>query len=321
MDVMINSDENANRHPIQVVSRRTGISQDVIRVWERRYHAVTPERSPTNRRLYSDEDVRRLRLLKRATKGGRRIGDVAGLPTNELEQLVHADDEAAVGVSAPGVSGGAGRPATEHLDVCLEAINALDEEALDRELARAAVSLTVPQLLEQLLLPVLQRVGEGWHDGSLRITHEHMTSSVVRSFLGSMRSNSDMAGPRTEILITTPAGQLHELGALMAAVTADLDGWRPVYLGPNMPAEEIAAIVQQREARIVALSIVHVADPSTVTGELRKIHRLVPEGTVLIVGGSGARHYRGVLEEVGAIQVDDLTSFRGELDRLRESEL
>ena len=318
---MVDMDENANRHPIQVVSRRTGISQDVIRVWERRYHAVTPERSPTNRRLYSDEDVRRLRLLKRATTGGRRIGDVAGLPTNELEQLVHADDEAAVHVSAPGVSGGAGRPATEHLDACLAAVNALDEEALERGLARAAVSLTVPQLLEQLLLPILQRVGEGWHDGSLRIAHEHLTSAVVRSFLGSMRSNSDMSGPRSEILVTTPAGQLHELGALMAAVTADLDGWRPVYLGPNMPAEEIAAIVQHREARIVALSIVYAADSSSVTGELRKIHRLVPEGTVLIVGGSGARHYRGVLEEVGAIQVDDLTSFRGVLDRLRESVL
>ena len=316
---MVNTDENANRHPIQVVSRRTGISQDVIRVWERRYHAVTPERSPTNRRLYSDEDVRRLRLLKRATTGGRRIGDVAGLPTNELEQLVLADDEAAVGVSAPGVSGGAGRPATEHLDACLDAVNALDEEALERELARAAVSLTVPQLLEQLLLPILQRVGEGWHDGSLRIAHEHMTSAVVRSFLGSMRSNSDMSGPRSEILVTTPAGQLHELGALMVAVTSDLDGWRPVYLGPNMPAEEIASIVHQREAKIVALSIVHASDASAVTGELRKIHRLVPEGTVLIVGGAGARHHRGVLEEIGAIQVDDLTAFRGVLDRLRES--
>ena len=61
---MSSADETANRHPIQVVSRRTGLSQDVIRVWERRYHAVTPERSPTNRRLYSDDDVRRLALLR-----------------------------------------------------------------------------------------------------------------------------------------------------------------------------------------------------------------------------------------------------------------
>lgn len=315
---MSNTEESANRHPIQVVSRRTGLSQDVIRVWERRYHAVTPERSPTNRRLYSDEDVRRLALLRRATTGGRRIGDVAGVPTNELEELVNADDEAALRVSANDARLGVTRPANEHLESCLDAVEQLDEEALERELARAAVSLTAPQLLEQLLLPMLRRIGDGWHDGTLRIAHEHMATAIVRSFLGSMRSNSDMGGSRTEILITTPSGQLHELGALMVAVTADLDGWRPIYLGPNMPAEEIAAAVRQRGASIVALSIVHAADASAMTGELQRIHRLVPEGTVLIVGGSGARNYRGVLQEIGAIQVDDLSSFRGELDRIRD---
>jgi DNA-binding transcriptional MerR regulator/methylmalonyl-CoA mutase cobalamin-binding subunit len=317
MDQMSSTEETAGRHPIQVVSRRTGLSQDVIRVWERRYHAVTPERSPTNRRLYSDEDVRRLALLRRATTGGRRIGDVAGLPTDELEKLVQADDEAAISVSGPAF--GAGRPATEHLAACLDAVEALDEEALERELERAAVSLTVPQLLEQILLPMLQRIGDGWHDGNLRIAHEHMASATVRSFLGAMRSNNDMAGPRTEILVTTPSGQLHELGALMAAVTADLDGWRPIYLGPNMPAEEIAAVARQRDARIVALSLVHASDASATTGELRRIHRLLPEGAVIIVGGSGARNYLSVLEEVGAIHVNDMTAFRGELNRLREA--
>jgi methanogenic corrinoid protein MtbC1 len=271
--------------------------------------------------LYSDEDVRRLALLRRATTGGRRIGDVAGVPTDELEELVSADDEAALRVSARDARLGATLPATEHLGACLDAVEQLDEEALEQELARAAVSLNAPQLLEHLLLPLLQRIGDGWHDGTLRIAHEHMTTAIVRSFLGSMRSNSDMAGPRTELVITTPSGQLHELGALMVAVIADLDGWLPIYLGPNMPAEEIAAVVLQREARIVALSMVHVADPAAMTGELQKLRRLVPEGTVLIVGGSGARNYQGVLQQIGAIHVDDLTSFRGELNRLRDSGL
>ena len=84
---MSQSEDRPNRHPIQVVSRRTGLSQDVIRVWERRYHAVSPERSPTNRRLYSDEDIQRLALLRRATKGGRRIGDVAGLSDEQVQRI------------------------------------------------------------------------------------------------------------------------------------------------------------------------------------------------------------------------------------------
>jgi len=68
------------QHPIQVAARRSGLTSDVIRAWERRYRAVEPGRSATNRRLYSDDDVERLLLLGQVTRAGRRIGDVAGLP-------------------------------------------------------------------------------------------------------------------------------------------------------------------------------------------------------------------------------------------------
>ena len=79
------------RHPIKVVARRTGLTPDVLRVWEKRYSAVTPTRVSTGRRLYSDQDVERLLLLRRATLVGRRIGQVAALPTDELETLVDED--------------------------------------------------------------------------------------------------------------------------------------------------------------------------------------------------------------------------------------
>jgi methanogenic corrinoid protein MtbC1 len=244
---------------------------------------------------------------------------VAGLPTAELEELVQTDEAAAAPVRAVGVRAGVGRSASDHLEACLQAVLSLDGELLERELARAAVSLTVPQLLEQLLLPLLRQIGDGWHDGSLRIAHEHMASAVVRSFLGSMRSNEEMPGARSRILITTPVGQLHELGALMAAVTAGIDGWQAIFLGANLPAEEIAAALLQRDARVLALSIVHAADHAALTGELKKIRRLAPEETVILVGGAAAHRYEGALKEIGAIRVGDLTQFRGELDRIGEA--
>src|SRR4051812_28560881 len=82
------------RHPIAVVAQRTGLSQDVLRVWERRYGAVTPSRSPNGLRLYSDTDIERLLLLRSATRAGRSIGQIASLPMGELEALV-TEDEAA----------------------------------------------------------------------------------------------------------------------------------------------------------------------------------------------------------------------------------
>src|SRR5919107_4915681 len=75
------------RHPMRVVTRRTGLSADVLRVWEKRYGVVTPSRSDTGRRLYSDTDIERLRLLHRATLAGRSIGQVAGLSTPALLEL------------------------------------------------------------------------------------------------------------------------------------------------------------------------------------------------------------------------------------------
>jgi DNA-binding transcriptional MerR regulator len=83
------------QHPIQVVARRTGLSADVIRAWERRYKAVTPQRAANSRRLYSDIDVEKLGLLRRATSAGRRIGDIANQTIDELYKLVENDDSAA----------------------------------------------------------------------------------------------------------------------------------------------------------------------------------------------------------------------------------
>ena len=77
------------KHPIQIVSRRTGLSTDVIRAWERRYKAVKPIRSSNGRRLYSDNDVKKLMLLQRIISGGRRIGDIAKLNIQNLEDLIH----------------------------------------------------------------------------------------------------------------------------------------------------------------------------------------------------------------------------------------
>ncbi len=204
--------QSSLRHPIQVVARRTGLTPDLIRIWERRYRAVAPERSPTNRRLYSDEEIERFRLLRRCTLEGRRIGDVAHLPTDEL-RILAADDEAAAvrpEPSAPAAPSGPGK-AEPHLAACLDTVQRMDAEELKLALATAAVSLSTPHLLEQLLMPLMTAIGDLWSTGSLRAAHEHMATAVVRSFMGALTaaSRTERSGPA--ITVTTPVGQLHEL--------------------------------------------------------------------------------------------------------------
>ncbi|MCA9520593.1 MAG: cobalamin B12-binding domain-containing protein [Myxococcales bacterium] len=307
------------KHPIKVAANRSGLTSHVIRIWEKRYLAVTPERTETNRRLYTDEDIERLQLLHRLIKIGRSIGQIAQLSTDELRALCREDETASVVLPSPGRSALSGDfEPDDVLDACFQAIDEMDPARLQGALSRASVSLSRPLLLETVVTPLLERIGEYWSDGSLRVSHEHMATAIMRTFLGNMLSDTQMAvvaGQR--IAISTLTGQLHELGALMAAVAAGIEGWCVFYLGPNLPTEEIAALVQRYEVSAVALSMVFIDDEGRVARELRKLREFLP-GIPLIVGGRAVSSHRQLLQEHGTLVVDDLQHFRRRLAMLPE---
>jgi methanogenic corrinoid protein MtbC1 len=308
-------------HPIQVAARRSGLTADVIRAWERRYGAVRPTRTETNRRLYSDEDVERLLLLHKVTRAGRRIGDVATLSLEDLRSMVAADQEAWAQVGPAAGRPPRGTDAALHLAACLEAVRELDAEALEAALRRAAVDLSVPVLTEQVLVPLMQTIGDQWHQGSLRVAHEHMATALVRSFLGTLRNGQPEATEGCpEIIVATPAGQRHELGALMAAVAASSDGWRVTYLGADLPAEDIAAATARRAPRAVGLSVVYPADDPRLAGELRRLREALGDRVTLLVGGASAEAYAETLRDIGARLVPDMMTLREELRTLRQAQ-
>ena len=305
------------KHPIQVVARRTGLTADLLRVWEKRYEAVSPGRSATSRRLYSDADVHRLLLLRRATLGGRRIGQVAGLSTEELETLV-ATDEAAAAAAPRGPGSSRARASRDsHLAACLDAVKNLDGDGLEAALSGAAVALGTPELTRKVLVPLMQTLGDDWRDGKVRVFEEHLASSMVRSVLGALRVAQTPEPGAPELIVTTPSGQVHELGALMAASMAASQGWKVTYLGPNLPAEEIVAAVERRGARAVALSVVFPADDARLYDELRRLRRLLPDRVPILAGGRASDGLDRVVPEIRL--VDDLSTLLDTLEELRRS--
>ncbi|HBL28538.1 MAG TPA: transcriptional regulator [Acidobacteria bacterium] len=320
---MKQQEASSARHSIGIIARKTGLKPDLIRAWERRYSAVAPGRTQTRRRFYSDADVERLLLLRRAVATGRGIGQIAHLSNDELRAIIAREPArpfpAAVEAPPPQPPS-ANTPegnAEPYLELCLAATRRLDIQDLERHLARAMVALSRHHLLDSLLVPLLHRIGDLWQRGELRPVHEHMATAVVRSFLGSMRAAFHASTNGPLLLVTTPARQLHELGALIAAATAATDGWRVTYLGCDLPAEEIAGAAVQLGAKAVALSIIYPLDDALLHEELRHLRRLLPRTTELIVGGRAATAYATVLDEIGAIRVESLRELREELDLLR----
>lgn len=303
------------RHPIGVVVKRTGIAAEVLRAWERRYNAVVPQRTDTGRRLYSDLDVARLVLMKRAVDAGRRISDVARLSEADLSDLVREDRDAAPVGPPPRTAPAAPGSIAEQVEQCMAAVEDLDHHGLEKALSTASVTLSPARLRQELIVPLMRRIGDRWRDGTLRIVHEHMATAIVRSFLESLRGV--LVPPHAPVLVvTTPAGQLHELGALLAANTAAEAGWDAVYLGPSLPADEIAAVSRAKNARALLLSMVYPGHDPHVHEELRRLRRLVGDDMPILVGGDAAESYAETIDEIGAIMTPELDDLRLEIESL-----
>ncbi|MDO9694353.1 MAG: MerR family transcriptional regulator [Candidatus Latescibacteria bacterium] len=294
------------RHSIAVVSRRTGVNQLLLRAWERRYGVITPGRTATGRRLYSDADIEKLLLLRQLTDAEHRIGDVAHLPIPDLRALAaDAPEPPPRPTTGPAALDGAG----DLLDRAIDAVRTLDHAALEHLLERAAVAMSKPALRRDLIVPLMVRIGELWRCGELRVAHEHMASAIVRSFLTTMNARHPIPAAAPTLIVATPVGQWHELGALMAASHALEAGWDVLYLGASLPAEEIAGAAASRRARAVLLSLVYPAADPNIETELRQLRRLLEPDTLLMVSGQAAASHGPLLAELGAQLIRDPASF------------
>ncbi|MDQ3119642.1 MAG: MerR family transcriptional regulator [Verrucomicrobiota bacterium] len=300
---------------IKFVARHTGLSVHTIRVWEKRHGAVRPVRASNNRRLYTEEDVERLRLLRDATFAGHTISQIAQSSLPELQRLLRD-----VGEAVPaGAKRGQADAIQEMIGSALAAVTSFEARATLKLLDRAAVELGSPAVLQKFIVPLAERVGELWRDGELTIAHEHFASHHITEFLATF------ARPYTEnvsalhLVLATPPGQLHELGAIIVAAAARSHGWRTTYLGPALPVEEFVGALRNLQPRAVGLSIVFPPDDEALRRDLRKLGELLPRECALLIGGQSSGAYEDVLREIKAIEVKSLEELYPVLDALQRS--
>ncbi len=303
-------------HPIQIAIARTGLSQHVIRVWERRYGAVKPKRDDSARRLYSDKEIERLALLRDATQAGHAISTIAQLSAKQLESLIAKSRVAKSAETSRAMDAGAAFR-TE----CLDAVKRLDGSALEQALQRGLVALGHQGFLQVVVAPLAEEVGAHWRDGTITAAHEHFFTASAKVFLGHLSKQFASGSGMPNLIACTPAGQLHELGAFMVGVAATHLGWRVAYLGAGLPAAEIAGAALQNHAAAVALSIIYPEDDPNLSDELLSLRRYLPSDTRIIAGGRAAPGYRETLERIGAVVVSSLNECCQALDQIRGERL
>jgi DNA-binding transcriptional MerR regulator/methylmalonyl-CoA mutase cobalamin-binding subunit len=296
------------RHPIRVVAQRTGLTPAALRAWERRYEAVRPGRSEGGQRLYSDRDVAHLRVLRQLTENGRPIGMIAAMSFEDAESLL-LEDRAYSSTPAPDE-----HPPGTLVDEAIAKLRAFDASGLERHLWHAATTLGATAFLDDVVTPLLFRIGEDWVAGQVTPAQEHLGSEALERTLERLAEPSRSThGPR--LVVATLSGEHHGLGARLVSTVATLEGWCVTYLGTDLPVSEIAATAESVGAETVAISVVSRNNLTATVGSLAALRGILRPAVQVLVGGAGSRLIEADQAPDGVSLLDGIDEFRGYLGR------
>jgi MerR family transcriptional regulator, light-induced transcriptional regulator len=250
------------------LSRRSGVSRELLRAWERRYGLLRPARSEGGFRLYSAQDERRVALMRDHLGRGLSAAQAARLAIDEATEVARAD-------GTPSLARGA--------QELRAALDALDESAAHATLDRLLAGFSVEIVVGEVVLPYLRDLGDRWARGEASIGQEHFASNVLRGrLLGLARGWDAGGGPRA--LLACPPGEQHDLALIAFGLGLRDRGWRITYLGPDTPFDTLVDTAGSLEPDAVVLAGSASAPFESGRGTLRRLSRVRP----LWVAGAGA---------------------------------
>jgi DNA-binding transcriptional MerR regulator/methylmalonyl-CoA mutase cobalamin-binding subunit len=293
-------------YSIKAVSQATGLTVETLRAWERRYRVVVPQRDSLGRRVYRPEDVLRLRRLREATERGHPIGRLVQLDEQGLVDLLHAPEPRTRPVSAP----------SAFVQRILEAAASYSTASCEQALTLAISLLSPARLIDEVLEPLLREVGERWHAGQFSIAQERMVSTSVRKHIGLIVETYDRTARRQSIVFATLPGERHELGLLMSTMICASHGFKVHYLGPDLPAAEIARYSREVGAAVVALSVVLLENLPALGSQLEVIRATLGPGVPVWIGGQGAHGLDQASLPTGCVIIGDRAELEQRLDIL-----
>ena len=292
-----------NAHIIHRVAKLTGLSKDVIRVWERRYGLVRPSRSSNRYREYSDEEVALLRFVRAQMEQGATIGSLAAEGHDSLVARMR--------VATP-VSAEDQKPHERLLDDLMGSLGPLDKAGFERRLNGAVAVIPFEEAVQRILLPLQRRIGELWHQGLLDVGVEHYVTKIVQQKLFSVMNQLPVNefGPR--VLIACPEGETHEIGAQAVAYIVATKGCHVYYLGANLPNSALVTFCEKIKPDLVLLSLSEVKPEAAARQQFKELEQLATHWS-LAVGGQGARAIGDLLRDSKVELLDDLTALHSRL--------
>ncbi len=268
----LRQNNEVSTYPLRTITRLTGLSPELLRAWERRYNAIQPLRTAGGTRRYTNQDLERLKLLKAVVDSGLRIGQVAQLDLPTLRKHL----------AKPSLS------SENQIEEILTALERLDGPEAQRLLSSQLSALGPTRFAKEFAFSLIQEIGDRWASDRFAIPSEHLATSLLRSMLGSALQLTAVSKIGPKIIFGTPTGERHELGLQIAALTALGAGANPIYLGTELPIEDLVTSIETSGAVALALSLVTIptSQSYSLIGALRGG---IPDSVKIWIGGAGTR--------------------------------
>lgn len=259
------------KYTIKDLEKLSGVKAHTIRIWEKRHNIVTPARTDTNIRFYSDDDLKKIINVSLLNNHGFKISKIADMSVEDLNQRVKALSETDNQFSV-------------HIDQLIVSMIDIDEERFEKILNNLILRYGFEETVTTVVYPFLQKIGILWQTETITPAHEHFISNLIRQKLIVAIDGLSMPDKGAKrVLLFLPEGELHEIGLLFSHYLARKYGYRSYYLGQSLPHKDLLVIAAQHQPDLLITSITSPMEGS-VEDYLLLLHRDFPSATILVTG-------------------------------------
>lgn len=291
--------------PIQAAERETGVSKEILRMWERRYNFPLPSRDLQGDRIYPPEQINKLRILRRLIDSGYRPGKIISLGMDELESLVRSKYTSHTEYS-------------KDLEIeLLEVLKSKNHHMVREYLSHQLVKIGLQSFVLDFLQHSNTIVGDAWMHGFIEVHEEHLYTEQVHSIIKAAISNLKSSTLAPHIMLTTPPEESHTLGILMTEALLRLDQVDAICFGAKTPVSDIVHAAQKHRMDIVALSFSASYPSSKAIEFLEDLRFRLPHSLEIWAGGGAIKSTRRNVEGVHFFH--DLDSIRKAIQEWRKS--
>lgn len=299
---MSNTNGHQHQYRIKSVANITGLSTHALRKWEERYNLIQPIRSHNGYRTFSEEDIQLLLFIKTKLKEDQSIGQVAQMGSAVLRKAMNQMPLPLSLIPPPF------QPDVEGL---VRAARQPNPEKIQHKLDHWIKYLSLEEAMMKIIFPVLQLVGELWHQGGISISGEHYVSQLVRQYLlTAIKQNS--SGEKPQCIVACVPGDYHEIAPLTATLFLQNLGWQGTFLGPNVSLDILQTALHRKLPQLMILSCMLEPTQDNVCSWIQRITQDLQPQCKVVVGGAGFSSYEELLtqNEIPYLQnIQDINSF------------